>query len=90
MTGADRPRLLRGVRVHQDRVRGTPVLLGPEVVLMLDEIGAAILAEVDGTRDIAAISAGLAARYAAPADMIAADVIDFLDGLAARRFVEAA
>ena len=40
----DRPVLPRGVRLHDDRVRGTKVLLGPETALMLDEIGAAIIA----------------------------------------------
>lgn len=90
MTRTDRPRLPRGVRLHHDRVRGVPVLLGPETVLMLDGPGPAILAEIDGARDIAAIAADLAARYAAPADAIEADVIDFLSGLVARRLVDLA
>lgn len=90
MTGADRPCLPRGVRLHHDRVRDVPVLLGPEVALILDGIGQAILSELDGLRDIATISDVLAERYAAPADLIAADVIEFLDGLAARRLVEVA
>lgn len=88
MTGADRPFLPRGVRLHHDRVRGVPVLLGPETALILDPVGQAVLAEVDGLRDIAAISAALAERYAAPVDMIQADVIEFLDDMAARRLVE--
>lgn len=90
MTGADRPCLPRGVRLHHDRVRDVPVLLGPEVALILDGIGQAILSELDGQRDIATISDVLAERYTAPADLIAADVIEFLDGLAARRLVEVA
>lgn len=90
MTGTDRPFLPRGVRLHHDRVRGVPVLLGPEVALMLDQVGQAVLAEVDGHRDIAAISAGLAQRYDAPVEMIQADVIEFLDDMASRRLVERA
>lgn len=90
MTPADRPFLPRGVRLHQDRVRGVPVLLGPETALMLDPVGQAVLAEVDGRRDVAAISAALAERYAAPVEMIEADVIEFLDDMAARRLVEVA
>ncbi|HRO13744.1 MAG TPA: pyrroloquinoline quinone biosynthesis peptide chaperone PqqD [Paracoccus sp. (in: a-proteobacteria)] len=89
MTRTDRPRLPRGVRLHHDRVRGVPVLLGPETVLMLEGPGEAILAEVDGSRDIAAISAVLAERYAAPTEMIEADVLEFLNDMAARRLVEA-
>lgn len=88
MTGADCPVLPRGVRLHHDRVRGVPVLLGPETALILDPVGQAVLAEVDGLRDIAAISAALADRYAAPVDMIQSDVIEFLEDMAARRLVE--
>ena len=90
MTRTARPSLPRGVRLHHDRVRGVSVLLGPEVALMLDEIGEAVLAEVDGLRDIAAIAARLAARYEAPVEMVEADVTEFLEGLAARRLVDLA
>ena len=38
--------LPRGVRTHLDTVRGTEVLLAPERVLMLDEIGLAILSHL--------------------------------------------
>ena len=90
MTPADRPFLPRGVQLHQDLVRGVPVLLGPETALMLDPVGQAVLTEVDGRRDVAAISAALAERYAAPVEMIQSDVIEFLDDMAARRLVEVA
>ena len=89
MTPADRPFLPRGVRLHHDRVRDAPVLLGPETALMLDAVGQAVLAEVDGQRDIATISADLAERYAAPVDVIQGDVIEFLNDMALRRLVEA-
>lgn len=82
------PRLPRGVRLHDDRVRGVPVLLGPERALILDEIGAAILAEVDGQRSLATITDRLAARYDAPRDEIAGDVQGFLDDLQAQRLVD--
>lgn len=89
MTGADRPFLPRGVRLHHDRVRDVPVLLGPETALMLDPVGQAVLAEVDGQRNIATISTALAERYAAPVEMIEGDVIEFLNDMALRRLVEA-
>lgn len=82
------PFLPRGVRVKQDAVRGVTVLLGPERALMLDAIGAAILAELDGARDVAAISADLAAKYNAPAEVIGRDVRAFLDGLAEKRLLD--
>lgn len=88
LSAADRPCLPRGVRLHFDAVRQSPVLLGPEVALMLDPIGKAVLDEVDGARDIARISDDLARRYDAPREMIEADVIEFLEGLALRRLVD--
>lgn len=88
MTPHDRPRLPRGVRLQHDPVRDTPVLLGPEVALMLDPIGQAVLAELDGQRDLEEISQLLAARYDAPIEMVSADIAEFLDGLVARRLVD--
>lgn len=88
LAASDRPFLPRGVRLHHDRVRDLPVLLGPETALMLDPVGHAVLAEVDGARDIATISAALAERYAAPVEVIQADVIEFLGNMAAQRLVE--
>ena len=55
------PVLPRGVRLHFDRVRGSWALLAPERAIALDEIGHAILAEVDGARDVRTIAASLAA-----------------------------
>ncbi len=74
--------------MHHDRVRNTEVLLGPERALMLDEIGAAVLSEVDGERSVADISAMLAARYGAPVGAVQEDVAEFLTDLAAKRLVD--
>jgi pyrroloquinoline quinone biosynthesis protein D len=82
------PLLPRGTRLHHDRVRDTMVLLVPERALLLDEIGTAILQEVDGRSSLAAISARLAKRYGAPPEDVANDVRGFLDGLAAQRLVD--
>ena len=90
MTGADIPVLPRGVRTHFDRVRGVPVLLGPERVLMLDEIGQAVLDKVDGTRPVDQIAAELAEAYGAPLDQVRGDVIEYLDDLAAKRLLDRA
>jgi pyrroloquinoline quinone biosynthesis protein D len=87
---ADRPMLPRGVRLHWDRVRGSWTLLAPERAIRLDEIGHAILAEVDGHRDVATIAADLAERFGAPAGEVLADTRDFLAGLAERRLVDRA
>lgn len=83
----DIPYLPRGVRLEKDRVRGIRVLQAPERALQLDQIGEAILSELDGARSLEMIVADLAARYDAPVDQIAGDVCDFLTGLIERRMV---
>jgi len=88
MTTDPVPLLPRGTRLHHDRVRDTMVLLVPERALLLDDIGAAILQEVDGRSTLGAISSRLAERYGAPKADVASDVRDFLDGLAGQRLVD--
>ena len=82
------PVLPRGVRRHFDKVRGVQVLLGPERVIMLDEIGCAILDAVDGCSSLDRISEALAQKYDAPKDAVHADIVEFLEGLMNKRLVE--
>ncbi|MCV6596962.1 MAG: pyrroloquinoline quinone biosynthesis peptide chaperone PqqD [Mangrovicoccus sp.] len=84
------PYLPRGVRLHRDHVRARWVLLAPERTIALDEIGHAILSELDGARPFADVVARLAAKFDAPAPQIADDVSGFLGTLRARRFLELA
>lgn len=88
MTPASVPALPRGVRRHFDQVRGVPVLLGPERVLMLDEIGVAVLDQVDGASSFDTICGRLANIYDAPKSDIAADVQVFLTDLAEKALLE--
>ncbi|MBK4214365.1 pyrroloquinoline quinone biosynthesis peptide chaperone PqqD [Paracoccus caeni] len=83
----DIPYLPRGVWLADDKVRGLRVLQAPERAMQLDQIGDAILSELDGNRSMGQICADLAARYNAPVEQIAGDVRDFLTGLVARRMV---
>ena len=69
-------------------MRGVPVLLGPERVLMLDEIGCAILDQVDGVSTIDEISTKLADIYAAPKEDISTDVSDFLTDLGNKKLLD--
>ncbi len=88
MIGTDDVAFLpRGVRTHLDTVRGADVLLGPERVLMLDEIGLAILSRLDGASTVAEIAEELAQTYEAPRDVILPDVIEYLNDLRDRGFV---
>ena len=81
------PYLPRGVRLHDDRLRGIRVLLAPERAMQLDPVGDAILSELDGQRSLAEVIVALCERYAAPAEQIEADVRDFITGLVDRRMV---
>ncbi len=82
-----RPRLPRGVRLQEDRVRGGWSLLGPERVFQLDDIAVEILRRCDGERPLEAIETDLAAAYGAdPAD-IADDVRQFLRDMADKGMV---
>ncbi|MDQ2089696.1 pyrroloquinoline quinone biosynthesis peptide chaperone PqqD [Marimonas arenosa] len=83
----DRPRLPRGVRLAQDRVRGGMVLLAPEKAIALDAIGEAILTRVTGDATFAEIVSDLADTYSAPRDQIESDVQAFLQSLRARVFL---
>lgn len=80
--------LPRGVRMRWDGVRQTQVLLGPERALMLDDIGHAVLAEVDGDASVQVIAHRLSQRFEAPVEVILPDVAEFLDGLQAKRLLE--
>lgn len=77
----------RGVRTHSDEVRSADVLLGPERVLILDQIGLAILLRLDGVASVAEISEDLAKTFQAPRDVIEPDVIKYLSDLRDKGFV---
>ena len=81
------PRIPRGVRLSEDRVRHRWVLLAPERILELDEIAQAVLVLCDGNRDVGTISAELAKTYNAQTSEIMADVKEMLGDLAAKHFV---
>ena len=87
ITPDDVPYLPRGVRLENDQLRNIRVLQAPERAMQLDQIGDAILGELDGARSLAQITRDLAARYDAPVEEIAGDVRDFLTGLIERRMV---
>lgn len=88
MNSSSVPFLPRGVRRHFDKVRGVPVLLGPERVLMLDEIGCAVLDQVDGEASLDRICKRLADIYDAPKDDISKDVTEYLTDLANKKLLD--
>ncbi|NVO56717.1 pyrroloquinoline quinone biosynthesis peptide chaperone PqqD [Rhodobacteraceae bacterium B1Z28] len=88
MLAQDIPTLPRGVRLHYDKVRENWVLLAPERAVTLDQIGYAILNEVDGQRSFGQITSALSEKYNAPVDQITEDSSGFLDALRTRRFLD--
>lgn len=86
--GATIPTFRRGVKFRFDAVRSTWVLLAPEKLFMPDEIAVEILKLVDGQRSVDAIVEDLAARFSAPREVIATDVVAALEQLSTRGAVQ--
>ena len=83
----DRPYLPRGVRIQRDDIRTRTVLMAPEKVIELDEIGVAILSRVNGKARFREIVDDLAATFGARVDQVEPDVQRFLQALRSRVFV---
>lgn len=73
-----RPCLPRHVRIQFDPVRQQFAVLAPEKVFWPGETGLAILRLADGRTSVAEMVSRLAEVYGAPEDVIAEDVIAFL------------
>jgi pyrroloquinoline quinone biosynthesis protein D len=82
------PILPRRVKLVEDRARGRWVLNAPERVIAPDETALEILRLCDGDRSLGAICDLLAARYDAPRETIAADVLELLSDLADKRLLD--
>ncbi|WP_171212319.1 pyrroloquinoline quinone biosynthesis peptide chaperone PqqD [Ruegeria sp. HKCCA5426] len=83
----DRPYLPRGVRVQRDEKRNRTVLMAPEKVIELDDIGVAILSRIDGITRLEDLVQDLATTYNAPAEQVEPDVQRFLQALRGRLYV---
>jgi len=81
ISGDSVPALKRGIRRKFDATRNAHVLLGPERVIVLDDIAAAILELVDGENSVARIAGVLAARFAEDAGLVETDVKEFVTEL---------
>ena len=84
---ASRPILPRHAKLKFDETRQVWVLLAPERVLAPDEIAVEVLHFCDGVRSVAEMVDLLAAKYAAPRDAIASDVVAMLQDLADKGFL---
>jgi len=84
---ASRPKLPRHTRLKFDETRQVWVILAPERVLAPDEIAVEVLHLCDGVRSVAEMADQLAAKYTAPREAIASDVIAMLQDLADKGFL---
>jgi pyrroloquinoline quinone biosynthesis protein D len=82
------PRLPRGVRLRHDRARSRWVLLAPERIFEIDEIGVEILKRCDGSTSLRQIAEELAAGFEAPLDEVRSDVENFLRDFAEKRVID--
>lgn len=89
MEGSAVPRLARGMRLREDAARNRWVVLAPERMFVPDETALEVLRLVDGVRSLDAIADALATRFAAPRDVILADVAALLEELAAKGVIAA-
>lgn len=87
LTDASRPRLLRGVKLKNDQVRKTWLLLAPERYLRLNAISVDILQRCDGGATLAAIVGDLATKYSADRAAVDRDVRALLQGLYDKRML---
>ena len=87
LEASSRPHLLRGVKLKNDQVRKTWVLLAPERYLRLNAISVDILQRCDGIAALSAIVDDLAAKYNADRALIERDVRSLLDGLLEKRML---
>lgn len=83
-----RPYLPPYLKLRHDAGRDRWVLLAPERILTPDQTAVAVLKLCDGKRSVEEIASALAKEYSAPADVIQADVLELLQGLADKGYVK--
>ena len=76
------PKLVSHARLQFDKHRDQWVVQAPERLLVLDPIATEIVQRCTGTATVSAIVDELAAKFAAPRDVIARDVSALLQDLA--------
>ena len=83
-----KPHMPTYLKLRHDARRDRWILLAPERVLTPDQTAVDVLKLCDGKRTVDEIVAVLAKEYSAPSDVIRADVLDLLQGLADKGYVK--
>jgi len=86
--GETRPFLPAYLKLRHDAGRDRWILLAPERVLTPDQTAVAVLKLCDGNRTVDEIVTVLAEEYSASAEVIRADVLDLLQGLADKGYIK--
>ncbi|MSP21096.1 MAG: pyrroloquinoline quinone biosynthesis peptide chaperone PqqD [Alphaproteobacteria bacterium] len=81
------PAFPRGVKFRFNQAKQQWVILAPERLLVPDETAVEVLKLCDGAVSIATVVDLLAAKFSAPRDVIATDVIAMLQDLADKAFL---
>ncbi|MDB9862720.1 pyrroloquinoline quinone biosynthesis peptide chaperone PqqD [Litorivicinus sp.] len=74
-----------GVRLKHDAVRSRYVVLGPEMLVELNETGTAIMSKVDGEADLQTVIQSLAEQFQVEPRDIEMDVTEFCTSMVMRR-----
>ncbi|MGD9783795.1 MAG: pyrroloquinoline quinone biosynthesis peptide chaperone PqqD [Hyphomicrobiaceae bacterium] len=77
-----RPKLPRHIKLRHDAGRNAWVILAPERVFKPDETAVEVLKLCDGNRTVGDLATHLAEAFAAPRDVILADITAMLQDLA--------
>ena len=88
VTMASKPKVPDYVILRRDDVRDRWVALAPERLIQLDERSLDVLRLCDGTRSVDQLAQELAEAYDAPREVIAEDVIAFLQDWSDRLLVK--
>jgi pyrroloquinoline quinone biosynthesis protein D len=82
------PRLPRGMRLRYDRARSRWILLAPERIFEIDEIGVEILQRCNGRASVRQIVQDLASSFQASPKDVRDDVEIFLRDFADKRVID--
>ena len=83
-----KPKFPKHVRFRHNKARDEWVILAPERLVKLDDIAVEILKLVDGEATVHEISNKLSEKFKAPAEVIMKDVINMLQELSDKGFIE--
>ncbi len=82
------PKFPKHVKFRFNKARKEWVILAPERLVKLDPIAVEILQLVDGERAVRIIASELSQKFKAPHETIIADVIEMLQDLSDKGFIE--